>query len=253
MSESSLSQLERDVESARAKLARDLSMLRSPQTAGQFTEALREEAVSIKDAALDKAKASLKSSIESWLDDVKARAAANPAAALAIGTGLAWRLLRNPPIATALVGAGILSLFRTFPARLSEASNEKYLSVGKTRLAEQVSQAAEEVKEKAAALGDSIAEKATETVTDLKARFSNLREQETSPPRGADLASSMWSNPGEPADEIWKKQPAQEGGMVSPVGNGEARDKFLLGAASVAVITALGISLQRRGAERQVG
>jgi hypothetical protein len=39
-------------------------------------------------------------------DDVKARAAANPAAVIAIGAGLAWRLLQRSPIASALIGVG---------------------------------------------------------------------------------------------------------------------------------------------------
>ena len=36
--------------------------------------------------------------------ELKDRAAANPVAALAIGAGLAWRLVHRPPIATLLVG-----------------------------------------------------------------------------------------------------------------------------------------------------
>lgn len=258
MTERSLSQLERDVEGARAKLARDLSTLRSPQTTGQFTDALMQEAISVKDAVLDKTKASVKSSVESLLEDIKARAAANPAAALAIGTGIAWRLLRNPPIATALVGAGLLSLFRTSPARLSDASSEDYLSVAKTRLVEQVSEVAEEAKEKAAAVGGSIAEKTTETATDLKGRFSELAEQATSFAReavesAAGSANAMWSDTRDSANAMWNEQSGRLGGMASPIGDVEARDKLLLGAAGVAVITALGIALQRRGPDRQVG
>jgi hypothetical protein len=113
MIEPSLNQLEREVEASRTKLASDLSTLRSPE----FTENLKQEAIDYKDALLDKAKAKAQSSIESLIEDVKARAAANPAAALAIGAGIAWRLIRHPPIATALVGAGLISLFRTPPAR----------------------------------------------------------------------------------------------------------------------------------------
>jgi hypothetical protein len=46
-------------------------------------------------------------------DDVKARAAANPAALIAIGAGLAWRLMQRPPIASALIGVGLYSLWKT--------------------------------------------------------------------------------------------------------------------------------------------
>src|SRR3954451_1094482 len=117
MSNLSLDQLEREVEAARAKLANDLSTLRSPATAAEFTDTLKQEAMDAKDMILGNAKSSVQSSIESMVEGLKARAAANPAAALAIGAGVAWRLARHPPIATALVGTGLLSLFRTTPAR----------------------------------------------------------------------------------------------------------------------------------------
>jgi DNA-directed RNA polymerase specialized sigma subunit len=69
MIEPSLNQLEREVEASRTKLASDLSTLRSPE----FTENLKREAIDYKDALLDKAKASAQSSIESLIEDVKAR------------------------------------------------------------------------------------------------------------------------------------------------------------------------------------
>src|SRR6202048_5535112 len=98
MIEPSLNQLEREVEASRTKLASDLSTLRSPATAAEFTETLKQEAFDAKDQLLDKAKAKAQSSIESLIEDVKARADANPAAALAIGGGVGWWLIRHPPI-----------------------------------------------------------------------------------------------------------------------------------------------------------
>src|ERR1700736_6738021 len=44
MIEPSLNQLEREVEASRTKLASDLSTLRSPATAAEFTETLKQEA-----------------------------------------------------------------------------------------------------------------------------------------------------------------------------------------------------------------
>ncbi len=128
MSDPSLHQLEREVEAARAKLAGDLSTLRSPTTYSEFTSDLKHEALDVKDALLDKAKSSVVSTIEDFVDDLKARAAANPAAALAIGAGIAWRLIQRPPIATALVGAGLFSLFRTTPIQ-PHAAHERSLSL----------------------------------------------------------------------------------------------------------------------------
>src|SRR4026208_651381 len=74
--------------------------------------------------------------------DLKARAAANPSAALAIGAGLAWRLVKHPPIATALIGAGAPSLWRTNPARIND---DAYFGTAQQRLGEQVSDVAEAV------------------------------------------------------------------------------------------------------------
>jgi hypothetical protein len=56
MPDSDLNELERQVEAARAKLAGDLSVLRSPTTTAEFTEVLKQEALDTKDAVLDKAK-----------------------------------------------------------------------------------------------------------------------------------------------------------------------------------------------------
>ena len=79
---------EKAVEQSRVKLSEDLAILCSPETRAAFTDDLKHEALDIKDALWEK---------------LKARAASNPAAVTAIGAGLIWHLLRNPPI-TALPG-----------------------------------------------------------------------------------------------------------------------------------------------------
>jgi hypothetical protein len=271
MSQPSLRQLEQEVEAARAKLAGDLATLRSPSTAAEFTESLKQEALEAKDALLDKAKASIQSSIESMIEDVKARAAANPTAALAIGTGLAWRLIHHPPIATVLVGAGLLSLFRTQPARLHGRSREDYLSYAKNRLVEQASEAADVAKEKATALGETVSEKAAETAADIKDRVQDWTAQATSAAGEAakdatERASAMWdetaetleqagqsarttaragmSRAGDTIDDLWAS-------TQSSMNDAEARDKVLLGAAGLAVVAALGFACQRRLAEQE--
>jgi hypothetical protein len=72
-----LSIFELEVEEARSKLAKDLALLRSPQTYREFSADLKSEAQSV---------------VQRVLDALKARAAANPTAALAIGAGIGWRL-----------------------------------------------------------------------------------------------------------------------------------------------------------------
>jgi hypothetical protein len=71
---------------------------------------LKAEALEVKDDVIEKAKATIISTVHRITDDLKAKAAVNPDAALAIGAGLGWRLIHRPPIATFLVCAGLFSL-----------------------------------------------------------------------------------------------------------------------------------------------
>ena len=246
MTEPSLSVLEREVEAARVKLASDLSTLRSPSTTEEFTEALKHETIDAKDALVAKAKAGVQSSIESLIEEAKARAAANPAAALAIGAGIAWRLLRHPPVTSLLVGAGLLSLFRTKPEH-SYGTSMDYLSHAKTRLVEQAGEVAEVAKEKAAALSETVTEKVTETTDDLKERVQDLAKQAASATHRVaketkEHVSGMWS------DEDTLDQAAHTAGAIAS--SPAARDQLLLGAAGLAVVAALGIACQRRFTEQ---
>lgn len=258
-----LNQLERDVEAARAKLASDLATLRSPITAAEFTDSLKQEAVEAKDALLDKAKKSVQSSIELLMQDIKARAAANPTAALAIGAGVAWRLIRQPPIATALVGAGLVSLFRTPPARVNGEAAGDYFSHAKTRFLEQASEYAEVAKEKAETLGETVWEKTAETAVDIKDRLQESTAQAASVASEAGKntqarAHAMWNETIETLGQAAGATPfsatSGAGHAVNeplPRNKEEGRDKLLLGTAGLAVITALGIACQRRLTERR--
>jgi hypothetical protein len=105
MTDTELERLERDVEQARKRLTDDLALLRHPSVLSDFKKDVRSRTT---DAASDRAKG--------FLTDVKNRAAANPVAALAIATGLAWRLVRHPPFSSILIGLGIAGLLKTDPA-----------------------------------------------------------------------------------------------------------------------------------------
>jgi hypothetical protein len=119
MSDAELNTLERNVEQARARFADDLARLRSPSTLARFKDDAWAEARDTKDELVDKAKEAAKDGAQRLFTELKERAAANPVAALAIGAGLAWRLVHRPPIATLLVGMGVVGLLRT-SARNSE-------------------------------------------------------------------------------------------------------------------------------------
>ena len=213
-----LSTLETQVEEARAKLAHDLAFLRSPQPYREFGADLR---------------SGVQSGLRRMLEDVKARAAANPSAALAIGAGIAWRFLKDPPIATALIGAGMLSLWRTTPIR---GDDEDYLRTAQERFGEQVSQVVDTVKDYAAetavAVGERVgtyAQSARETVEDAA---SLVVEKSADAKRIPDKAVNAMQH-----------AKSQFGRAVSDEG---VRDQFLLGVAGLAVVAALGIAYQRR-------
>src|SRR3954452_136887 len=120
MSDAELNALERDVEQARARFADDLARLRSPSTLARFKDDAWAEASDTKDELVAKTKEAAKDGAQRLFTELKERAAANPVAALAIGAGLAWRLVHKPPIATLLVGMGVVGLLRTSSARHSE-------------------------------------------------------------------------------------------------------------------------------------
>jgi hypothetical protein len=125
-------------ERARAKLAAHLDILSAPNTYERFKDELKQDITRAKDDILSEAKGRARSTVEGWVDDLKAQASANPAATLMIGAGIAYRMLKSPPIASLLVGAGVYSLLKT-PRRHRPNESEEYIVHAAARLNEQVS------------------------------------------------------------------------------------------------------------------
>jgi hypothetical protein len=231
MSDSTLSQLENDVESARARLAEDLSTLRSPNTWSEFSDGLKHEALQAKDALVEKVRSSVRSRATEFVEDLKTKAAANPGAALVIGAGLAWRFFQRPPIATALVGAGLYSLLRTPQPHVRP---EDRLAYAQERLKQQATDAA-------AKAGDFASEAAQ--------RAGNLASDAAQ--KAGDFASE--------AAQVVKERAAERAtseveritsDVQEALGDVELRNNILLGAAGLAVAAAIGLSYQRRGPRR---
>jgi hypothetical protein len=203
-----ISRLEFEVEQARAKLAKDLALLRAPQTYRKFTAGLKSEAQSV---------------VQRMGADLKARAAANPSAPLAIGAGLAWRLLKHPPIATALVGAGMLSLWRTTPIAFEEQISEAVETV-KEYAAETVGAAREQAGIYTKSAGETIERLAASATEEAAERIENARE-------AVAHARSQFTR---------------------VAGDEGFRDKLLLGVAGLAVVAALGIAYERRATDESL-
>jgi hypothetical protein len=260
MSDKTLRQFEGDVEMARMKLTDSLSTLRSPETISAFTDDLKKEALDTKDALVDQVKTAAQSKLKGLVEDLKAKAAANPAAALAVGAGLAWHFIRHPPIASALVGLGIFSLWRTDASYPPGSYRPDYLAVGKQRLKEQASDALLKVKDIAIEGQDAVSAKTADLADAAKDRVqrwtADIREaaEEVGASLKADAPSiapsvedgGNFTRVSDMAGEVFDSAAAAtRSALRSP----ESRDKVLLGVAGVAVAAALGIACQKRLSE----
>jgi hypothetical protein len=113
MDQPDLDALEQDVESARVRLAADITRWRDPAAMSEFKDTVVRKATSIKDEVVREASDTATHTAEGLWSDIQQPARANPWAALAIGAGLTWHLVRHPPISSALIGFGLVSLLRT--------------------------------------------------------------------------------------------------------------------------------------------
>jgi hypothetical protein len=232
-----LNVLEHDLQETRARLARDLDRLRSTETISGFKADLLAQASATKDQLFGKARDSVGAVVRDLWSEMKARAAANPAAAIALGAGLAWRLVQRPPIASALVGIGLLSLWRTDPQHPAPGADVAARSVeffetakGKAEDASaalheragQVRSAVNELMDSSAEAVGNAVEASQETIATVR-----LRGQEMLPV-AADGARAVMNRIGE----------------LSP--SNKERDQILLGVAALALASAIGVAAQRR-------
>jgi hypothetical protein len=238
MSEASLHSLERDVEAARSRFADSLMVLADPGGYAEAAEAAKRDVRGLKRQVEHK----LQSTADGYLDGLKARAAANPAAVLAVAAGVAWRLFHKPPIATALVGAGLYSLLLTTPEDFGEEDRIDYTDRAKERLRQQMTDARDTVLEKAgelageaASAAKSLSQSAGETIGKLSAEASERAAS-------ASTAAARLARDGTTRGvETAKETVAHSARAIS-----DNRDQALLGIAGVAVAAAIGVALNRR-------
>lgn len=230
MKNGDLGPLERDVEEARRRVVTDLHRLRSPGGPSGANGDFSSELSRTKDALVGMAKDAAAERAQGLFDGVKARVAANPAAALAIGAGLAWRLTRHPPIASVLVGWGLVSLMRTDPRQPGIGAN----FVG--RAAELAESSQRTIEDWRAGNG--------EDGGDAGARLSDLAETaRTHVAEAGATAKATASRTLAAAEHATRRGAEAIRGMVDTE---EERDRYLMGAAALAVAAAVGIAYQRR-------
>lgn len=239
MANSFLLDYERDVEQSRGRLTRDLAVLCSPETFANFTDDLKQEAFETKDAL--------------W-EDVKARAAANPAAVIAIGAGLAWKLIQRPPIASALIGVGLYSLWKTEAKRTDDGRRPDYLQQSQQALKEQAGevvstasriagQAQEAVAAKGAEIWNDAREKAREWSEEMGARL----DETTS--RARSTGQTFLSDVRAKQHDLREQVEDVAARAVDRFRDEDTRNNLLLGVAGLAIAAALGIACQKRISE----
>jgi hypothetical protein len=240
MADASLLEYERDVEQSRARLTHDLTVLCSPETFANFTDDLKQEAFEAKDA---------------FWDEVKARAAANPAAVAAIGAGLAWRFIRRPPIASAFIGVGLYSLWKTEPRKNDDGTGWRrdYLQQSKEALKEQAGEVVSAAAKIAGQAQDAVGEKGVEIWDDAREKIRKWGEEMGS--RLHETTSRARSTGHDFLDDVRAKQhdlrdQAEDVAVraVDKFRGEDTRNNLLLGIAGLAIATALGIAnFRQRG------
>lgn len=221
MSDAQLEHLERDVEEARVRVASDLTRLRAVDAAELKSEISAEVSGTARDAVRDRT--------DGVLSEIKARAAANPGATLALAAGLAWRLYRHPPIASLLVGAGLLGLMRTDPRHPAAGGEMARRAAGRT---------------------GAFAESAQETADEVAGAGQRAQRQAGRYAEAARGQLEEWQSQASHAAEEARAGAAQTAASARERGRrvleGDSRDSYLVGAAALALTAALGIAAQRR-------
>jgi gas vesicle protein len=258
MSTLELNRLEEDVAKARERVVTDVARLRSPAAMAEFKADIGQ---------------TLSDSAQRTVENLKNRAAANPAAVLAIAAGLLWRFARHPPIASLLVGVGLASLLRTSPdsppspvvtrsGELLHAANEKAselteqarefsgqareavastaatLSQTAGRIADQVAQTTARVSEQGARVSAEAARMSSQA-TDTATRLSG---------QAAETAARMSEGAGQIAAQASRSADRLRVAAQQALPDMPGRDGLLLGVAAVAVGAAALIGLRRDAA-----
>lgn len=244
-----IAQLEREIEQARARVVADIAKLRAPETMASARKSVVNSVYGYRDDAMEAAQGRA----TSFIDALKAKAAANPAAAAAILAGLAWRVYRHPPIASLLIGAGVAALARTDP-------DDDSLTL--RRLAQRAAESARDLKERAAVqiaeLTVGAAGGAQEKVYEWSAvagrAFESLVHRRISDGESetleADAASGARSGPSSLHDDFASKPCSPERFMLGERQQRQKRDAYLLGFAALALGAAIGAARRREFVRR---
>jgi hypothetical protein len=261
-----LDHLERDIRSTRARLAANLSVLTSGATLDELKTSVKAEALDVSDDLMDRAKSSGMGMMQRGIEELKDKALENPAAVAAIGAGIGWKLWKNPPIATALVGYGLFSLLRGSAndpvqnavrdarGRIEDSTNAALRSARATAhdIRDKTVEMAGDVQDKASSLFGEVQDKAAAATEDMRNTASALADKTRSTAsrlageaeasgRGAkDLGQDMWAA----SQRSGQHRFDDVAGEIRPLRT-DAQSQLLLSLAGVAVAAAVGMAVNR--------
>lgn len=251
--------LERDIRTTRARLAANLSVLTSGDTLDQLKSTVKSEALEASDDLMDRARTTGMTMVRRGIEDLKDKALENPMAVAAIGAGIGWRLWKNPPIASALVGYGLFSLMRGPAAdplqnavrdanhRLSEAAKAARDTAMQTAhdMRDSAAAMADRAQSKANALLDDARETASSVAADVRDTAGSLADES----RGA--LSSLSRGSKALGEDIWEGTQISGRQLVDNVSDrvrhmrSDPQSQMLMSIAGVAVAAAVGVAISR--------
>jgi gas vesicle protein len=254
-----LDRLERDIRATRARLAGNLSVLTSGETFDELKTTVKAEALDAGDDLMDRAKESGLSMMRNVLDDLKDKAIQNPAAVAAIGAGIGWKLWKNPPVASALVGYGLFSLLRgsdNDPVQNAVRDARDRIEDAASAAAKTARATAHDVRDKAAEIASDVQSRASALIgnatDDMRATASSLADEaHSTAARLTDEAQAMGRDAKELGRDMLARSQRSGRALLDDVADGarslrgDAQSQVLLSLAGVAVAAAVGVAVSR--------
>jgi ElaB/YqjD/DUF883 family membrane-anchored ribosome-binding protein len=124
-----LRRLEREAEAARARLHETIAEIKDPRTIDNAKLEMKHRAEEVKDQIVDYIKGAKDNALESGLAQgnefsrkLQRTAIENPLSVALIGAGIGWHLYKKPPITTALIGAGLWQLMKSWDNSPNDAA-----------------------------------------------------------------------------------------------------------------------------------
>jgi hypothetical protein len=261
-----LDRLERDIRTTRARLAANLSVLTSGATLDELKTTVKAEAIDARDDLMDRAKESGLSMMRNVLDDLKDKAIQNPAAVAAIGAGIGWKLWKNPPVASALVGYGLFSLLRgseNDPLQNAVRDARDRIEDTASVAVKTARATAHDIRDKTVEIASDVQSKASSLIGDAQDRAAvatdEMRETATTlagearstASRLAGEAEAMGRDAKDFGEDMWTRSQRSGQALLGDIADrtrplpADAQSQILLSIAGVAVAAAVGVAVNR--------